>query len=179
MYRYILSSLCGMLIIAGITFVPNHVNASCGSANCFLVTGTQEGIVTPGEIILDLSYRIIPMDRARKGGKSSSEAMVPGINFSTGEIEPDHREKRTNNELAQIDVSYGITPRFALTLAIPFLNNRLHEHDVEVGTGDEHFSNQDGTSGFGDVRLTGKYAFRIRAKHLLVGGFGVKTPTGQ
>jgi len=180
MYRYILSSLCGMLFIAGITFVPNQVNASCGSANCFLVTGTQEGIATPGQIILDLSYRFIPMDRARKGGKSSSEALVPGINFSTGEIEPDHhREKRTNNELAQIDVSYGITPRFALTLAIPFLNNRLHEHDVEVGTGDENFSNKDGTSGFGDVRLTAKYAFRISAKHLLVGGMGVKTPTGE
>ena len=180
MYRYILPSLCGMLIIGGMTFVPNQVNASCGSANCFLVTGTQEGIATPGQIILDLSYRFIPMDRARKGGKSSSEALVPGINFSTGEIEPDHhREKRTNNELAQIDVTYGITPRFALTLAIPFLNNRLHEHDVEVGTGDENFSNKDGTSGFGDVRLTAKYAFRISAKHLLVGGMGVKTPTGE
>lgn len=180
MYRYILSSLCGMLIIAGITFAPNHVNASCGSANCFLVTGTQEGIATQGQIILDLSYRFIPMDRVKKGGKASSEALVPGINFSTGEIEPNHhREKRTNNELAQIDVSYGITPRFALTLAIPFLNNRLHEHDVEVGTGDEDFSNQDGTSGFGDVRLTGKYAIRISAKHLLVGGIGVKTPTGE
>ena len=94
MYRYILPSLCGMLIIGGMTFVPNQVNASCGSANCFLVTGTQEGIATPGQIILDLSYRFIPMDRARKGGKSSSEALVPGINFSTGEIEPDHHREK-------------------------------------------------------------------------------------
>ena len=29
--------------------------ASCGSANCFLVTGTQEGAAAADQIIIDLS----------------------------------------------------------------------------------------------------------------------------
>lgn len=154
--------------------------ASCGSANCFLVTGTQDGIANPGQIILDLSYRFIPMDQAQKGSKEVSEAIVPKVDFDDGVILPGHhREIRTNNELAQLDVSFGVTPRFSLTLAIPFLNNRLHEHFDEVGEPGEFFTRQDGTSGFGDIRLIGKYALWVSTKHLLVGGLGVKSPTGE
>lgn len=171
-----------VLVIASIWFalIPLDTQASCGSANCFLVTGTQEGIATPGQIILDLSYRFIPLDRVHRGSKSASEALVPKIDFENGEIELNHhREIRTNNELAQLDVSYGVTPRFALTLAIPFLNNRLHEHFDEVGEPEEFFTRQDSTAGFGDLRLVGKYALWVGTRHLLVGGLGVKTPTGE
>jgi hypothetical protein len=144
------------------------------------VTGTQEGIVTPGQIVLDLSYRFIPMEQVHKGSKKAAEALGPGIDFENGVIEPDHhREVRTINELAQLDVGYGVTPRFALTMAVPFLNDRLHEHFSEVGTPEESFSRQDGTAGFGDLRLIGKYALWVSTKHLLVGGLGVKTPTGE
>ncbi len=150
--------------------------ASCGSANCFLVTGTQEGIANPGQIVLDLSYRFIPMDRAQEGGKKVPEALVPAIDFENGLIVPDaHREIRTNNELMQLDIGVGVTEQFALQLAIPFFNLRTHEH----GHGSADFSRQDGTSGIGDVRLIGKYALWVSTKHLLVGGLGVKAPTGE
>lgn len=149
--------------------------ASCGSANCFLVTGTQEGIALPGQIIVDLSYRFIPMDQVHKGSKSASEAIVPAINFADGVIEPDHHsEIRTNNELAQLDINYGITTKFAMSMAIPFMNNRRHEH-IDEGV----FSNTDGTTGFGDLRLTGRYALLIGTKNLLVGSLGIKAPTGE
>jgi hypothetical protein len=144
------------------------------------VTGTQDGIANPGQIILDLSYRFIPMDQPQKGSKEVSEAIVPKVDFEDGVILPGHhREIRTNNELAQLDVSFGVTPRFALTMSIPFVNNRLHEHFDEVGEPEEFFTRQGGTSGFGDVRLIGKYALWVSTKHLLVGGLGVKTPTGE
>ncbi|TAK02537.1 MAG: transporter [Candidatus Manganitrophaceae bacterium] len=150
--------------------------ASCGSANCFLVTGTQEGIASPGQLVLDLSYRWIPMDQVHRGSQSAEEALVPRIDFENGEIvQNGHREIRTNNELAQLDVSYGVTPRFALTLAVPFMNNRTHEHAHVPGT----FTREDGTAGFGDLRLVGKYALWISTKHLLVGGLGIKAPTGE
>lgn len=149
--------------------------ASCGSANCFLVTGTQEGIAEPGGITMDLSYRFIPMDQAHRGSKGADEAVVPAIDFENGLILPNHHQEiRTNNELMQLDMTVGITSRAALTLAVPFLNNRRHEH-----IDDGEFRNTDGTTGFGDVTLTGKYVLWVSTKHLLVGGLGVKAPTGE
>lgn len=149
--------------------------ASCGSANCFLVTGTQEGIAEPGGITMDLSYRWIPQDQVHKGSHSSDIASVPAIDFENGVIEPNHHQEiRTNNELMQLDVTVGMTPKSALTLAVPFFNDRRHEH-VDAGT----FSNTGGTSGFGDIRLIAKYALLVSTRHLLVGGVGVKFPTGE
>jgi hypothetical protein len=154
--------------------------ASCGSANCFLVTGTQEGIAVPGQIILDLSYRFVPMDQPQRGRNKVSEAFTPGIDFENGEIEPaHHRELRTNNELAQLDIGFGVTERFSMTLAVPFFNLRTHEHDVFHEGEPPEFSRDDWTSGFGDLRLTGKYALWVSTKHLLVGGLGIKAPTGE
>ncbi|WDT82803.1 MAG: hypothetical protein MPW14_25810 (plasmid) [Candidatus Manganitrophus sp.] len=95
--------------------------ASCGSANCFLVTGTQEGITTPGQIVIDLSYRWVPMDQIQRGTDSDSEALVPAIDFENGVIAPDsHSEIRTNNELFQLDLGFGVTERFTLTASLPF-----------------------------------------------------------
>lgn len=148
----------GLLVALIVVLSAKIVLASCGSANCFLVTGTQEGIASTGQIVIDLSYRWIPMDQSQEGSHPTSEG----------------EEIRTNNELAQFDLSYGLTERFSLALTIPFLNNRRHEH-LE-GT---EFSNTDGTTGFGDIRLIGKYALWVSTKHLLVGGLGIKTPTGE
>lgn len=165
-------------IVSGLwfsAFAPD-TQASCGSANCFLVTGTQEGIDAPGRLTLDLSYRWIPMDQIQRGSDSASEALVPRIDFENGVIIPNgHREIRTNNELIQLDVGIGITERFSATLAIPFFNLRTHEHVHVLGD----FSREDWTSGFGDVRLIGKYALWVSTKHLLVSGLGVKAPTGE
>jgi len=171
-------SITGSLLLAfsaGLV-LPVDGWASCGSSNCFLVVGTQEGIIVPGQVILDLSYRFIPMDRVQEGSKKVSEALVPRIDFENGEIVQDgHKEIRTNNELVQLDISYGVISSGALMLSIPFFNLRTHEHAHVPGD----FSRQDGTSGFGDVRLIGKYAFNLGARHLLVGGVGIKAPTGE
>ncbi len=165
-----------LLVFSTGLFLPADGWASCGSSNCFLVVGTQEGIVVPGQVILDLSYRFIPMDRVQEGSKRVSEALVPRIDFENGLIvSAGHQEIRTNNELAQLDISYGVTSSSALMLSIPFFNLRTHEHAHVPGD----FSRQDGTSGFGDVRLIGKYAFYISTRHLLLGGLGVKAPTGE
>lgn len=150
--------------------------ASCGSANCFLVTGTQDGIASPGSVILDLSYRWIPMDQVQEGSDKADVALVPRIDFENGEIVPGrHQELRTNNELMQLDATVGVTGRLTLTLALPFFNQRAHEHAHLPG----EFSREDGTSGFGDVRLVAKYALWVSTKHLVVGGLGVKAPTGE
>ena len=153
--------------------------ASCGSANCFLVTGTQEKVNVPGQLTIDLSYRYIPMDVFHRGAGKTDEILTPGIDFDNGVILPDHhREFRTINELFQLDASYGVTERLTLQLTLPVINDRLHQHDIEVGTPAEEFSRDD-TSGFGDIRLLAKYALVVSTRHLLVIGGGVKTPSGE
>src|SRR3989338_990119 len=118
------ASLLFTVFMGGLMF-PSAGLASCGSSNCFLGVGTQDGVIVPGQVILDLSYRFIPMDRVQEGSKSASEALVPRIDFENGEII------------------------------------------------------QDGPSGFGDIRLIGKYTFHAGTRHLFVGGLGVKAPTGE
>lgn len=160
--------------IVALSAVP--AQASCGSANCFLVTGTQEGVTEPGRVVLDLSYRFIPMDRVQKGSDSADVALVPRVDFENGVIVPNgHQEFRTNNELMQLDISVGVSPRLTLAMAVPFFNQRTHEHTHVPG----EFSRQDGTSGFGDIRLMARYAVWISTKNLAIAGLGVKTPSGE
>jgi len=153
--------------------------ATCGSANCFLVTGTQEGVARSGLLTVDLSFRYVDMDRKLSGTRSVDEVLTPKVDFENGVLELDHhREIRTQNTLVEIDIGYGLTPRLTLAASLPVFNQRDHEHFDDVGTPDEHFTSQDGSSGFGDVKLSARYAFLVKTKNLLVGGLGVKLPSG-
>ncbi len=162
--------------------VPN-VQASCGSANCSLIRGTQAGLTNKDRFRLDLSYRYILMKDKQKGDEDhTGEVLVPKVDFENGEIEEDHhREIKTINKLMQLDASYGITDKLTLTVAVPFFNDRHHEHDDEVTPADPagEFTNQDGTTGFGDVSVVGKYEFFRNTKHQFIGGAGIKFATGE
>jgi len=51
------------IIFICIIFMVNLISfaeASCGSSNCFLYTGSQEGTMNEGRFVIDLSYRYIP-----------------------------------------------------------------------------------------------------------------------
>ncbi|HEY3175805.1 MAG TPA: hypothetical protein VGK94_08605 [Candidatus Polarisedimenticolia bacterium] len=164
---------CGVLAVS-------PAGATCGSANCFLVTGTQEGVGSKGEITLNLSFRYVVQDRKLEGTHGVREVLTPKVDFENGELEPDHhREIRTQNSLVQLDLAWGVTGRLSLAASLPLLNERDHEHYDDVGTPNESFTRQDGSSGFGDARLGGRYAFLVRTKDLLVGGLTLKLPTGQ
>jgi len=153
--------------------------ATCGSANCFLVTGTREGTNDQGAFTFDLSYRYVDQSRGLEGSRETGDVLTPAIDFSNGAILPDHhREIRTLNTLMQLDLDYGVTGRLTLFGTIPFLNERRHEHVDDVGTPAEEFTNADGTSGFGDVRLGMRYAAVVRPKQILVAGAALKLPTG-
>ncbi len=153
--------------------------ASCGSANCFLVTGTQEGVSEPGHVNLDLSFRYLPQDRKMQGTHSTDEVLAPKVDFENGVILPDHhREISTLNLLTEADLSVGLTKRAGLSVTLPLFMDREHEHFDDVGTPEEHFTSTDGSTGFGDVRLLGRYAAVVATKDLLVVGGGVKLATG-
>ena len=154
--------------------------ATCGSANCFLVTGTQEGVADQGHFTVDLSYRYVRQSRMLEGRHDIPEVLTPRIDFENGVIEPDHhREIETQNSLVEIDMAYGVGARLTVAGTLPIVNNRDHQHFDDVGTPEEAFSNDAGTSGFGDVRLGVRAALLVRPTNLLVGGLAVKFPTGE
>lgn len=153
--------------------------ASCGAATCFLVTHTAEGVETAGAFQVDLSYRYVDQTRKLNGSDETSEVLVPKIAFDEGLIEPDHhREISTRNTLVQLDLAYGVTSRVSIFGLLPLLADKNHEHFDDAGTPDEHFTNADGTRGFGDVALGARYAFLVKANDLLIGSAAVKLPTG-
>jgi hypothetical protein len=155
--------------------------ASCGSSNCTLIRGSQSGLANEGRFVVDLSYRYIRQTDKKKGSSDFDGTVdVAKVEFEGPAIEPaHHREFRTINELAQLDVSYGVTERFTISINVPFLNDRKHEHIDGIGTGTPEFTNQDGTSGFGDITLMAKYAALHTTKHLLIAGVGLKFATGD
>ena len=172
------------IVFASLIFILSLVSmaqASCGSANCSLIAGSQEGVTSKGRFTVDLSFRYIPQENKRKGTGDTPEVLVPKVDFANKELELEHhREYLTINKLAQFDVSYGVTDKFTVTLNIPFFNDRYHEHDDGVEDGDPgHFTNQDGSTGFGDVTLLFKYAIVNSIKHLLVAGVGAKFASGE
>lgn len=173
----ILSSFLFLLI--SISFAE----ASCGSANCSLIRGSQSGVVNKGRFVFDISHRYILVEDKQKGSGDTNEVLVPKVDFENRQIIPEHhRELRTVNQLTQLDVSYGITEKLTASLSVPFRNDRLHEHDdeVDIPNGDlGEFNNVDGTTGFGDITLLLKYVLLQTLKHQFVLGTGVKFASGE
>jgi len=182
-----MKKLC--LFIISIFFTLNlfsYAEASCGSSNCTLIRGSQSGLANEGRFVVDLSYRYIRQTDKKKGSSDfDGNVDVAKVEFETGTIEPrHHREFRTINELAQLDISYGVTEKFTLSMSVPFLNDRYHEHIDGCDDGDctvagAEFTNQDGSSGFGDITLMAKYAVWQTIKHQVIAGAGVKFATGE
>jgi len=171
--------ICGSLALPAALGLGPVAQATCGSANCFLVTGTQEGVSASGILTVDVSYRFISQSRRLAGMRDVSEVLTPKIDFENGVIIPDHhREVRTQNTLVEIDLSYGLTPRLTLAASLPVVNQRDHEHWDDVGDPDEHFTREDGSSGFGDVRVGARYALLVKTKDILTGSLVIKLPTG-
>ncbi|HYV84853.1 MAG TPA: transporter [Patescibacteria group bacterium] len=175
--RYSFMQFFSVLAIAGMAAAP--ASATCGSANCFLMTGTQEGVVPTHQMTVDLSFRYIPLDRRLEGSHGVDEVLTPGIDFENETIEPDHhREISTQNTLVQLDLAYGATRRLTIVGSLPLVNDRRHEHWDDVGTPEEAFSNSDGTSGFGDVRVGVRGVLLLKSREMVVGGLALKAPTG-
>src|SRR5437867_10459019 len=102
----------GGVVLLGVLMIAPSAWATCGSANCFLVTGTQEGVRPSGILTVDLTYRYISQSRKLQGSEEVSDVLVPTIDFDNGVIDTSdlHREIRTQNTMVQVDLSYGVTP---------------------------------------------------------------------
>ena len=154
--------------------------ATCGSAQCFLDTGSGDGLQDAHAFHLDLSFQWIDQSRKAEGSSGTSEVRTPGIDFENGLVEPGHhREIRTQNSLVRLAATYGVTERLSVFTLLPLLNDRDHEHFDDVGTPEESFDADAGASGFGDARLGVRYGFVVGAMNILTGDLAVKLPTGS
>jgi len=173
------------VVILSIFFLLTLISfaeASCGSANCSLITSSQAGVTNKGRFVFDISHRYILQEDKQRGSGDTSEVLVPKVNFEDRKLElGKHRELRTINQLTQLDVSYGITDKLTASMNVPFRNDRLHEHDDDVSLANPagEFTNDDGTTGFGDITLLLKYAILQTLKHQLVLGAGIKFASGE
>lgn len=156
------------------------VRATCGSATCFLVTGTQEGLASAGTFRADLSYRYIDQSRKLSGSSETDDVLVPKVDFAHGVLLPGHhREIRTQITAVQLDLAYAATARVTLLAGLPLLIDKDHEHFDDAGEPEEHFVGTDGTRGFGDVQLGARAGLVVRPMDLLTGDLAVKLPTGE
>jgi hypothetical protein len=143
------------------------------------VTHSEEGVETAGAFQIDLSFRYVDQTKKLDGTRTVGEVLVPKINFEDATIEPDHhREISTRNTTLQLDLAYGITSRASVFGVLPLVVAKDHEHFDDVGTPDEHFTNADGTRGFGDVAFGARYTLLVKTNDLLMGSVSAKVPTG-
>ncbi|MGE0823605.1 MAG: hypothetical protein AB7G75_13415 [Candidatus Binatia bacterium] len=183
-YRTVYSGLTVLTVVLyGLLLcsVP-RVFASCGQAFCPIETSTTtERHPHGGELQLNLTYEFIDMDDPFIG---TSSARV-------GEIPRGHDEQFTHNQTVKFSLDYGITPRLAVGLLLPFVD-RLHQHlaheeeevvggsleETEVVARTERWRYQD----VGDIQMTSRYLLRppptpLHASLSLI--VGMKFPTGR
>ena len=146
-------------------------HASCGTAFCSIDTHWDtQGLASDEGLRVNLRYSYAKADILRAGSSKITPVAPSG---SDAEIE----NKRTINQLLDIDAEYTINSRWNITLGVPVVvRDHTHTFDSSI---DGPFTQQAKFSSLGDVRVVGKYKFDLGS--MTSGGgirFGLKLPTG-
>lgn len=159
------------LIPLALATVAATANASCGSAFCSVNTHWDtQGLSSDEGLRIDLRYSYARADRLRAG---SSKIGTEAPSGSGEELE----DKRTVNQMLNIDADYTINSRWNIALGIPVVvRDHSHTFDSTVGA---PFEQQAKFTALGDVRVVGKYKFDLGSVSSGSGiRFGLKLPTG-
>ncbi|MCI0419529.1 MAG: hypothetical protein L0312_09955 [Acidobacteria bacterium] len=118
---------------------------------------------------LEMSYGFTSQNRKYLGSESTAEVVRPLIDFTGQRILPGyHRELGGEENFIQADVAYGLSSRATLYASAPLMTRRYYRMDHSG------FQVAYPSSGFGDTVV----GFRTKVTQRLVGGIGVKLPTG-
>ncbi len=170
-------STIGFAIVAGcLTIVVSGqpIMASCGSANCFMVIGSQAGIPQKGTVTTNIMYSNINQGDLLDG----TTGIIPAIEVADRKIVlGEHRERSTRTQITTVDVNVGITDRAALQVTVPIVD-RSHHHQIEINT-DGQAEEMFNDTGLADIRLTGKFNVLTSLQDLVVLGIGIDLPTGK
>lgn len=163
-----------LLLAAGTglaALVPSISQAACGSAFCAVNTDWNvQGIYVDPGARAELRYEYLNQDQPRAGSRS----------VEVGEIPAHHDEVSTLNQAIFATFEYNFASGWGVSAVLPFIK-REHEH-IHNHHGQQLPEEWD-FSGVGDVRIAGRYQFRVGASdaerpQTLGALFGVKLPTG-
>lgn len=159
------------LLPLAIALLAAHANASCGSAFCTVNTSWDtQGLSGDEGLRVDLRYSYAKADKFRAGASKITPEAPSG---SDAEIE----NKRTVNQLLNVDVDYAINARWNIALGVPLvMRDHTHTFDSSLSA---PFTQQAKFTELGDIRVVGKYKFDLGSLHSGSGiRFGLKLPTG-
>jgi hypothetical protein len=159
------------LVALAIATFASTAHASCGSAYCSIDTHWDtQGLASDEGLRVNLRYSYAKADKLRAG---SSKIAPEAPSGSDAEIE----NRRTLNQLLDIDAEYTINARWNIALGVPVvMRDHTHTFDSSVSG---PFTQQAKFSSLGDVRVVGKYKLDLGS--MTSGGgirFGLKLPTG-
>jgi len=150
--------------------LANFAHASCGSSYCMVNTNWDtQGLSNDGGLQADLRYSYAKADRFM-AGSSKRATEVPG-----GGTNEEIENKRTINQLVNLNLDYAINRQWGVTLGLPFVM-RDHTHTFDAASG--AFEQQAKFSELGDIRLLGKFKLNLGNDAGAGFRFGFKLPTG-
>jgi len=141
-------------------------SASCGGSFCSVNTQWEtQGAWTGTGLRVNLHYVYIDQDQLRSGtGKAAPEGAAGTID-----------ELHTRNRYLNAAFDYALSPAWAVSLQVPFIQ-RDHNHVVnDVSPVYESWD----ISGLGDMRLQARRQFPLSPASSAGMVFGVKAPTGK
>ncbi|THJ12432.1 MAG: transporter [Nitrospira sp. CG24C] len=158
-----------LMLIAVRTESP--AEASCGSASCFVVIGSQQQVSPAGVFTVNLSYTYTPNEIPPTGAST-----IPFSNQQTKQLilaNSNVTQLSTLVRIATLDVNYGLTERIGLALLVPY---RYVTAIGQVGAGAVASSDD---RGIGDVMGKFKYNLLPTLRSMVVLEMGVYFPTGD
>ena len=153
----------------GILGVP--AEASCGSASCFVVIGSQQQVAPTGVLTINMMYTYTPNEIPPDGAGT-----IPFANQQTKQlILANSKVSRLSTlvETATLDINYGLTERIGLELMVPY---RIVKAVGQIGSGTVSHTDD---RGLGDVMAKVKYNLLPTLRSMIVFEMGVYFPTGD
>lgn len=160
-----------ILLPVAIAMLASHADASCGSAFCTVNTSWDtQGLASDEGWRLGLRYSYAKADKLRAGSSNITPEAPSG---SDEEIE----NKRTINEILDVDADYTINSRWNVALGLPIIRrDHLHTFDSSVSG---PFDQQAKFTELGDIKIVGRYKLDLGGMYSGAGlRFGLKLPTG-
>ena len=170
-FRRPIPLVCALLLVLSVKGLESPAEASCGSASCFVVIGSQQQVSPAGVFTANLSYTYTPNEIP-----SSGVGTIPFANQQTKQLllaNSQVSQLSTLIRTATLDVNYGLTERIGLAVLIPY---RYVTAIGQIGSGAVASSDD---RGIGDVMAKVKYNLLPTLRSMVVLEMGIYFPTGD